>query len=248
MGAEGIEPVVMDGTTPSAEPTAQEQGQVQEPKTVPVEVVTKLAGKLDQIEAQLQQKDQAIYYLQQQIAAAARPQPQQAQSALPGDDEVGTVGEMRQILRQELQGYKQEFNQRVSEQEARVLAQQQQSARMRHEDYDEVWKLAEKRVAENPALVEILKAQPDRFEAAYLAGQLHPEYLEKLKTKETATAAQRVAGNLNRQKTTAEIGGAGPITQTPDYINMARTDVGKRELDDLYNNLVYGLPLPSPKK
>lgn len=233
MGAEELE----TGNTapvPGAE-TEVAAGQVQEPKMVPLEVVTKMEADMRELKGQVGNLTSANQILQGMIA-----QQQPADKKPKFDpDYVPTVGELDQILDEKLSRLEGRQKQESAKQRANDLTRMRMEAKKNYPDFDEVFALAEEVNAENPAFGEVIMAAHNPFETAYRAGMLHPKYLEKLKTKETQAAGANIVKNLNRQKTLAEVsGGGGDINPETDWTKLAQTNPQKIEerLKELINN------------
>jgi hypothetical protein len=217
MAAEDLQTGVQP-SPPEGEQAQQPEGQVQEPQTVPVEAVNSIREEMRQLKAEMQNKDMTIQFLQNQISK----QIPKEQSRI-NDDDLVSHADVERIVAERMQ------NAEIDRQR-RQYAQMAAQARKDHPDYDEMIRLSDEVIKMNPDLAVAVFGDPQRgirgmenpFEGAYRLAVMHDSYKDKLKTQETKNAGQKIADNLNRQRTLAEIGsGGGPAPAAPSWREQA---------------------------
>ena len=234
MGAEDLT-VEGAGTTPVEEGQTPGEGQVQEPQTVPVEVIQKMREEMQQLKDDLKNRDMSIQFLQGQIMQGKKPEEPPMTFE---DDDLLSAGDVRRLIASEMKAVRETQDRERGTRRQMELAAMEADIRTRYPDYDELFKLAEEQTRKNPGMTEKIMAMHNPYEGVVQAAQLNPSYLEKLKTKETKAAGEQIAKNLGKTKTLAEIGGGGEIKSKPNYLDMVKSN--PEQLRKEFNRIVHG--------
>jgi len=216
MAEETLQQPGEEAAPPAAMQEQQADGQIQQPaveesKSVPLEAFERVRGEANEAKAELERQRMRAAILEQ----AAQQQIQQAQY---DPEDVPLNKDVVRIVEE-----------RVGQIEARArqerIALQEQQAKMKYADYDQVAALAIDLIKQTPGLENVFldPSLPNPAEALYAYGKTHHSYVPTQQKQAAQKVVETINQNLNQPKTLSDAGGGGAPSINVDWRDKAGT-------------------------
>ena len=222
MAQETLEQTGAVATPPVADQGQQGEGQVQQPevasqevKTVPLEAFETVRREAQEHKAELERQRMRAEILEH----AAQQQQKQAPAWDPED--VPLNKDVARMVQEQVGPVQEQVRQDR-------LAIQEQQARMKYTDFDQVSELGIEMVKQIPGMADIVLNTPNPAEIVYNYGKTHPSYSKMQQQAATHKVTQAINQNLNQPRTLSEAGGGGAPSIQTDW----RDKAGSAEMAD----------------